>query len=189
MPEDPAIRNLLHRARSGDSDAHESLFTALEKELREVARSQMARQPKGHTLQPTALVNEAYLRIFSSESAEISGRTHFMRLASRVMRQVLVDHARKRSASKRRSQGQRLDLDQLVEEFDRRSGGLVALDEALDSLQQRDPDLVRLVEMRFFGGRTMAEIGEALGVSERHALRLWNAARAFLRAKIESEGL
>lgn len=187
MTEESDIRELLDRARRGDSAAQASLFGALHDELRGIAALQMAGQPKGHTLQPTALVNEAYLRIFKGGDCDVRGRTHFVRLASRVMRQVLVDHARRRAADKREGNGRRLELDVLVDELERRSGGVLVLDEALNRLQARNPELVRLVELRFFGGRSMAEVGEALGVSERQALSLWNVARGFLRDYLEGE--
>ena len=185
MRKDPQAVDLPCGANAEEVRAYTQLFEALEGELRALARQQMSTQPLGHTLQPTALVNEVYLRLLNSEGVNLNGRTHFMRLASQVMRQILVDHARKRGASKRQSGGRRVEFDELVDELDRRSGGgLVALDGALVRLQERNPVLVRLVEMRFFGGRTMKEISEVLGVSERQALRYWNSARAFLRTHV-----
>lgn len=193
MHGEPEVAELLRRAEGGDAEAQAHLFDALYGELREIAGRQMSHQPRDHTLQPTALVNEAFLRLFKgddggarrAEGRDLVGKTHFVRLASRVMRQVLVDHARRREADKRSPQGERVELDSLVRELERRSGGLVELDAALHRLQERSPELVKLVELRFFGGRTMAEVGDSLGVSERQAARLWTAARTFLRDQLE----
>lgn len=174
------LETLFQRLRAGDDAAREELFPVVYGELHRLARAHMARQRPGHTLQPTALVNEAFLKMCRPEEVVWVDRQHFLRVAATAMRQILVDHARKRNADKRRDPGQRVELDGLVGEFERRSGGILELDAALERLQQHDPELVKLVELRFFGGHEVAEAARLLGISERTAYRRWNVARLFL---------
>jgi len=185
MQRDTEADALFTRLDQGDESARKELFPLVYKELHQVACSQMARQDPSHTLQPTALVNEAFLRLCGR--SDVTERQHFVRLASKVMRQILVDHARRKSAAKRQQPGDRVELETLVDEYERRSGGLVALDAALERLEQRDPELVRLIELRFFGGRSMPEVAELLGVSERHASRWWQTARVFLQDELNRD--
>lgn len=166
---------------SGDQKLFESTFT----ELHRLARRQMAGQRRSHTLQATALVNEAYLKIEQANGGEPLDRSHFVRLAGRAMRQVLVDHARRKEARSFRHGAERVDLDLLAEDYERSSGGLLALDAALLRLQDEDPELVRLVELRFFAGQCVAEVATALGMSERSVARRWDVARAILRRELE----
>lgn len=170
--------------RDGDGSGEES-FSLVYEELYRIARSQMAGQKPSHTLQPTALVNEAYLKLCASADRDVRDRAHFLRLASKVMRQILVEHARRKSAFKRDACGERVEFEALADEYERRAGGLVALDAAIERLEERDPELARLVELRFFGGRSTTEIAAILGVSVRQATRLWRAARLFLRREIK----
>jgi len=172
------------RPEAGGEGARTDPFRVLHGELRRLAEREMGNQPPGHTLQPTALVHEAYLKL-RSHAAEWNDRHHFLRLAAKAMRQILVDHARGKTADRRAPPGRRLELDSVVEAYEERSGGLVALNAALDRLESRDPELVQLVELRFFCGHTMDETAEILGLSPRSAARRWNVARVFLRSELE----
>lgn len=176
---------LFERLRAGDGPAREEVLSLLYDELRGIARRHMLRQSLDHTLQPTALVNEAYLRLCGEPGRAFADRKHFLQLASLAMRQVLVDHARAKQRQKREPNGMRVELEGLVEEYERRSGGLVELDEALARLERRDPEAAALIELRFFGGRSMEEAAELLGVSERQARRWWAAARLQLQEDLE----
>ncbi len=185
MSGETQIETLFQRLREGDASAREELFPLVYEELRRLARGHMAQQRASHTLQATALVNEAYLKMCRPEGGSAwVDREHFLRLAATAMRQILVDHARKRGADKRREPGERVELEGLVAEFERRSGGLVALDLALERLAARDPELVKLVELRFFGGHEIADAAALLGISERTAARRWKTARLYLAGEL-----
>jgi len=186
MSQDARIEALFRRLSEGDLAAREELFPLVYEELRRLARSHMAHQRLSHTLQPTALANEVYLKLCRPDGAGWVDREHFLRLAATAMRQILVDHARRRAAEKRREPGERVELDGLVAEFERRSGGLIELDAALERLAQRAPELVRLIELRFFGGHDMTDVAALLGISERTAARRWNAARLYLIKELDA---
>ena len=173
------------RPAAGDAASGDGHLDLLYEELRALAHGHMRRQRPDHTLDSTDLVNEAYLRMCKGAKGPWTDRNHFLHLASRVMRQVLVDHARAKRAAKRETPGTRTDLDVLVEAFEERSGGLLELEVALQRLQARDPEAVRLIELRFFGGHSMEETARLLGVSGRQAQRWWSAARLQLRAELE----
>jgi RNA polymerase sigma factor (TIGR02999 family) len=167
------ITLLLHRIREGDRAALDTLIPLVHGALHRLAADQMRRDRNSLTLQPTALINEAFLRIFGATMPSFNDRSHFLGIASRVMRQVLVDHARKRHAQKRGS-GLQVALEDVPADFGRPSTDLLAIDEVLDRLAREDPRLVQLVEMRFFGGMTAEETAVALGESPhvvRHNLR------------------
>lgn len=183
MSDEDRIEGLIRRAQAGDRRASADLFPLVYDELRRLAGGCMARQPGAHTLQATALVGEVYLRMCGGGASWVD-RDHFLRLASTVMRQVLVDHARRRGRDKRSAGGERIELDLLVEGYERSSGDLVALDAALERLAARDPQLAQLVELRFFGGQTMDEAARMLAISPRQAARWWLTARAFLQREI-----
>jgi len=173
-------------AHSSDS---RDLFRCVYDELHGLARRNMRGQAVGHTLQPTALVNEVYLRL-AGQVDGLADRTHFLRVAARAMRQVLVDHSRRRAASKRIPRERLVDVDPLLElladDYEARARqDLVALDCALSKLALAQPQLADLVELHFFGGRTMVECAELLGVSERQTFRWWKAARAYLHREVE----
>jgi len=176
------ITALLHRAKCGDRSALDELLPAVYHELHRLAVRQLANERSDHTLQPTALVNEAYIRLFGDQTPDAQDRRHFIGIAARVMRQVLVDYARKRT-SRKRDGGilvPLLDEEPNVATTDA-SADLMSIDAALDRLGVEDPQLVRLVEMRFFGGMTAVEIAELDGESVhvvRHNLRY---AKAWLR--------
>ncbi|MBL8858090.1 MAG: sigma-70 family RNA polymerase sigma factor [Planctomycetes bacterium] len=185
MSADNRVEDLFARSRAGDTAARDELFAFVHSGLHAIARAEMAKQHGSHTLQATALVNEAYLKLGIHAAAGATDRAHFMRLAGRAMRQILVDHARRKSAQKRADPGLRVELDDLVGEYERRSGGLVELEEAIARLQAKDPELVQLIELRFFAGRSMDEVAEVLGISPRSAARRWEVARLFLKGELE----
>jgi RNA polymerase sigma factor (TIGR02999 family) len=181
MGGDASLTGLVAHARRGDSGAGEDLFLLVYGELHRLAEQHMRHQPPGHTLQATALVNEAYLRVFRGEWND---REHFMAVAARALRSVLVDHARARARDKRSPAGVRVPLEELVAELEQRSSGLLALDEALERLGRLDERMVRLVELRFFAGFSMSAAARALGLPLRTAQREWSTARAWLRKEL-----
>ena len=156
-------------------------------ELKVLARRYLSTQRAGHTLQPTALVHEAYLRVARRPDIPALGSQHFVALAARAMRSVLVDHARSRNRQKRGGQCLRMPLDDVVDSYERRSGDLGALDEALERLAAESAETARLVELRFFGGVSSLEASAILGVSARTAERLWERARAWLRRELTTD--
>jgi len=182
----PSVPELFERLRSGDQSALNQLVASLYGELRRIAARHLRSERPDHTLQPTALVHEAYLKLFDGGDRRFTGEVHFLAVASRVMRQVLVDYARARAAQKREG-GERIPLTIGLEIEAGTANDLVeilALDEALGALGAEDESLATLVEMRYFGGMTAEETAEALGLSVhvvRHDLRL---AQAWLRRKL-----
>ena len=176
---------LLTRLRNGDKEAAHDLLALVQEDLRRMAHQHMRRQAPGHTLQTTALINEAVLKLLPGLNNDWRDKAHFVTVASRAMRQVLVDHARARDCAKRRANGARVPLDDLVEDYERRAMDLEALDSALSRLEERDPRLAQLVELRFFGGLRMEEAAKILGFSLRTAEREWRTARDWLRAEVE----
>ena len=173
---------LFERLKGGDESARAELFPLVYAELHRLARVHMAGQRLSHTLQPTALVNEAFLKLGSNEAW--SDRSRFLGLASVAMRQILVDHARAKRAAKRGGDALHVELDQIVAEYEHSSHGLLELDDCLEKLKRKDPDLVRLVELRFFAGSTIEEAARELGISVRQASRWWNVARAYLKREL-----
>ena len=150
-------------------------------ELRAMAGKKMAREQQGNTLQPTALVNEVFLKLSKKKDKSWKDRRHFMLTAGRSMRQVLVDHARGKNAAKRGADWDRVTLDIALDQLQQRELDLVALDDALTQLADQDARKARVVELRFFGGLAMPEIAEVLGISLRSAEGDWYMARAWLR--------
>lgn len=163
-----------------DADPRSDLVYA---ELRRLARRAMSRQGPGHTLQTTALLHEAWLRLEKLD-ARWESKDHFLAVAARAMRSVLVDHARRRGAEKRGGGRQRVDLDDVVDGLQQRSADLLALDEALAELTRLDEELARIVEMRFFGGLKHPAIADLLGVSLRRVERGWSTARSWLYTRL-----
>lgn len=179
------VTTLLRAWSRGDQSALDRLLPQVYGELRRQAGRYMRRQTPGHTLQPTALVHEAYLRLVGSEPVECRDRAHFLALAAKVMRSVLVDHARARSAAKRGSGAVHVTLAAVD------SAGtpatvvdLEALDEALDRFAEIDPEKSRLVELRYFGGLSIEEAAEVLDMSPATVKRQWTTARAWLRREL-----
>jgi len=196
MTQPPDATILLRRLAEGDASATGELFPLVQAELRRLAASYMSGQPSGHTLQATALVNEAYLKLVQRDRGSVSDRAHFFRLAASAMRSVLVDHARSRRREKRGGGADRVTLratlhDGALRDVASQGGGggvdMVDLDGALSRLQSLDEQLARIVELRFFGGLTSAQIGESLGVTARTVDRGWRVAQGWLRADIERQ--
>lgn len=182
------VTQLLDKYRGGDRAALDHLLPLVYKELKQIATRALRSEREGHTLQPTALVHEAYLRMVGSENVPWQNRAHFLGCAARVMRNILVDHARARIADKRGGDAQRVTLSEAFLQADRCDVDLVALDDALSALAAFDEEKGRIVEMRFFGGLTEEEIAEVLGVSERTVRRSWTLARAWLRRAMLGPG-
>ncbi len=171
---------ILERVRSGDAEAQGELWPLVLNELRRMAIAHLRSERTDHTLQPTALVNEVFLRLSGRNAMDWKNRAHFFAMASKAMRRVLVDHARGHGRVKRGGDWQKLELDGGVIYEPERSWELVALDDALDQLAEWDPRQSQIVEMRFFGGLTEEEIAEALGTSSRTVKREWAFAKAWL---------
>ena len=172
---------------SGDENAAEQLFPLVYGELRRQARIYLSRERADHTLQPTALVHEAYLRLVDQTVLRAENRQHFFGIASRLMRQILVDHARRKKAGKRGGAAQRFSLDETCLLPDDAAGDLIALDEALERLEALDARRSKVVELRFFGGMGEAEIADLLGVNEKTVRRDWQFAKLWLYREL-SEG-
>jgi len=179
-PPSGAITRLLTQLKSGNREAESQLISLVYDELRNLAAHYLRLERPGHSLNATALVNEAYLRLVEQKGVDWQGRAHFFGVAAQIMRRVLVDHARKRMADKRGGARQKISLDDVVLVDERRSDELLVLDDALHRLEQWDLQQSRIVEMRFFGGLTEDEIALVLGISTRTVKRDWSVARAWL---------
>jgi len=179
QPDGDEITVFLNRLTKGDSDAAQQLLPVIYQELRQLARVQLRHERQGHTLQPTALVNEAYLKLVGQRE-EWSSRTHFFALASQMMRRVLVDYARQRNRVKRGSGETPERLDDACGMSEQRSAAILELDEALEKLAKLEPRQVRVVELRYFAGLTVDEIAGVLQVSPKTVKRDWTVARAWL---------
>jgi RNA polymerase sigma factor (TIGR02999 family) len=166
--------------RLGDCQAEEKLVLLVYGELRRLAASYLRRERSDHTLQPTALVHEAYLRLRELRGIEWQSRTHFFALAAQLMRRILIDHARAHCARKRGGSGEAVSLDDVLVFSRPRSEQFIALDEALTRLADRDRRQSQIVEMRFFGGLTEEEIATLLAISTRTVKREWRIAKAWL---------
>ncbi len=188
MEERDRATQLLAAAGRGDAVADEELFAVVYADLHRVASAYLQRERKGHTLQPTALVHEAYCRLVDAENLEFADRRHFYAVAARAMRRILVDHARKRKAAKRGGGAGRIPLDRLPELPAERDAWLTALDDVLGDLEKQDPRQAKVVELRFFGGLTIQETGETLGVSHATVERDWKVARAWLARELAKFG-
>jgi RNA polymerase sigma factor (TIGR02999 family) len=181
MPESDAITQLLRRLSAGEPRADAQLLPLVYEQLRRIAARQMVGERAGHTLSPTALVHEAWMRLSGEHGLEPADRRQFFAIAARRMRQVLVDHARRRGAGKRGGgqDAEALTLSALAGDADVGIDTL-ALDQALEQLEALDERKVRVVELRYFGGLDMADIAELLGISRATAQRDWEVARSFL---------
>lgn len=172
------------RWRAGDRDALEALVPLVYKELRGIARHYLRRERPGHTLQSAALVHEAYLRLLDQRPFDTENRAHFLAVASRLMRQILVDHARTYGAAKRGAD-RRVELDVSLVVPQMKTTDVVALDDALNALSKLDEQQGRVVELRFFGGLATDEIAEVLGVSASTVKREWSVAKAWLTREMK----
>jgi RNA polymerase sigma factor (TIGR02999 family) len=188
-PSPERLTLLLHAAQGGDQAAIESLFATVYAELRTLAARQLGHERPGHTLQATALVHEAFLKLMQQETAGVRTPAEFLGVAALAMRRILVDHARKRGRHKRGGgiAVERTLLDGLADQWGERAIDLVALDEALARLAARDVQKARLVELRFFAGLSMQEAADAIGLPLRTVEREWTAARAFLRSELDED--
>jgi RNA polymerase sigma factor (TIGR02999 family) len=180
------VTEVLEAVGRGEEAAAERLLALVYEELRQMARHRMARERTGRTLQPTALVHEAYLRLFADSSPGWENRAHFFAAAAEAMRRILIDRARRRLAQKRGGQRQRVTFDEQAAVTEPPPEVMLALDEALSKLAGIDPPMARVVELRYFGGLTVAETAAALRLSPRTVDRLWTAARAWLEREIDA---
>ncbi|USN97932.1 MAG: sigma-70 family RNA polymerase sigma factor [Phycisphaeraceae bacterium] len=186
MPSPEEVTQILHNVAKGDSDAAAQLFPLVYDELRRLAGSYFTNERIDHTLQPTALVHEAFIRLVRTEDASWESRAHFYRVAALAMRRVLVNHARDRKRAKRGGGAVRVPLEGLSEE-PTRDEDLVALDDALERLADLDERKVHVVQLRYFGGFTIEETATILGISPAQTKRDWTAARAFLLREISGD--
>jgi RNA polymerase sigma factor (TIGR02999 family) len=184
-PVPPAeVTELLRRWSGGDVAARESLVPLVYDELRRLARYYLASQRSDHTLQSTAIVHEAYLRLAGRDNVHWENRSHFFAVAAQLMRRILVDHARKRNAAKRGGAHLTLLVDETVEPSSQRELDLVALDDALKALAELDERQSRIVELRFFGGLSIDDTSRILDISPATVKREWSTARAWLHEEI-----
>jgi len=178
------VTQILQNLNAADPRVRDDLVAVVYDELRALAQAQLRRERAGHTLQPTALVNEAYLRLFDASANSWESRAHFFGVAARAMRQVLVDYARKRDAAKRGGELERVTLVTDIAEAGDNATDVIELHMALEKLSAQDEALARLVELRFFGGLTLDEAAEMLGVSRRKAAQDWGVARLWLMREL-----
>jgi RNA polymerase sigma-70 factor (ECF subfamily) len=181
------ITQLLINWRNGDKAALDQLMPIVYEELRRLARGFMGRERNNHTLQTSALINEAYLKLVDQDETNWQNRAHFFAVAAQIMRHILVDHARSYGYEKRGAGAQRVSLDDAKVFSEERAGELVALDEALTDLAAVDPRKSRLVELRFFGGLNIDETAEVMDLSPTTVQREWRAAKAWLQRFIKGE--
>ncbi len=183
----PEITQILQDWNNGDDNAQDRLLKFVYEDLKRQARSLMAQERSDHTLQPTALVHEAFLKLGDGAKVIWKNRSHFYGFASHLMRQILVDHARLHAAAKRGSNPIHFSIDDIDIPLEERADSFLAIDEMLDRLAELDGRQARIVEMRFFGGMTNGEVAEALEISESTVGREWQSARLWLSRKL-SEG-
>ena len=187
-PSGPVVSQLLAEARHGDRGALDKLMPVLYEELRRLAKRHMLRQSPGHTLQTTDLVNQAYLRLVNVQGAEWKDRLHFLSVASRAMRSVLVDHARRRRYAKRGGNRVRVSLEDAAIVSEQPGAEVIAVHEALNRLALLDQRKSQIVELRYFGGLTIEETAEVLDISRETVNREWNKARAWLYDALRQGG-
>ncbi|MDQ6736376.1 MAG: sigma-70 family RNA polymerase sigma factor [Gemmatimonadota bacterium] len=183
---DPTVTELLQAVRAGDDGAPDRLAASIYDELRRLAASYMRRERPDHTLQPTALVHEAFMRLIGTENTAWEDRAHFFAVASQVMRRILVDHAR-RSRTLKRDHGYGVTLDDSVPDPATTSLDVLRVNDALTALAAIDPRQARIVEMRFFVGLTIDETAEVLGISPATVSREWTLARAWLHSDLSRD--
>lgn len=178
------VTELLIRVSSGDEEAHSELMQAVYDELHRCARFFMRRERPDHTLQATALVHEAYIRLVRQKDVQWQNRAQFYAVAAQLMRRILVDYARNRQADKRMGNRLKLTLDEALEVADRKDLDILLLDEALSELAKFDPRQSRIVELRFFSGLSVEETAEVLGISTATVMREWRIAKMWLYSEI-----
>jgi|SRR5271165_4658 len=180
------IGHLLESVRKGDADAAFTLMPLLYNELHRLAMHYMRNERPGHTLQATALVNEAYLKLIDQREANWESRAHFIAVAAQVMRNVLIDHARGRQRVKRGGLQQKVQLEDVVLISEEQTDDLIALDTAMKRLEEIDARQSRIVELRYFGGLTVEQTAEVLGISPKTVKRDWSVARAWLHRELRT---
>jgi RNA polymerase sigma-70 factor (ECF subfamily) len=185
-PSTHEVTQLLLDWSDGDQAAFDALMPLVYDELRQMARRYMSRERPGHTLQTTALVNEAYLRLVDQKRVHWQNRAHFFAVASQAMRRILIDYARKQRYAKRGGGAPKISLEEAAVMSQERAADLVALDEALTTLASIDPQQSRVVELRFFGGLTIEETAEVLKLSVDMVKREWATAKAWLSREMSN---
>lgn len=181
------ITQLLAEWRDGNQSALDELYPLVYDELHRLARRYMSRERKGHTLQTTALINEAYVRLVG-QKVNWANRSHFFAISAQIMRRILIDHARRHAYAKRGGGAQQVSLEEAATVTPDQSAELIRLDEALTSLAEMDPRRSQVVELRYFGGLNNEEIAGVLNVSENTVTRDWNMARAWLYQQLTGSG-
>src|SRR6266550_1469267 len=181
------VTELLIEWSNGDKAALDKLIPLIHKELRQLAHHYMSHERPGHTLQTTALVNEAYLRLINRKGVHWQNRAHFFAIAATLMRSILVDHARSHAYAKRGGGIHKIELDEAMIVSQERAAEVLALDDVLKQLANFDPQQSRIVELRFFGGLTIEETAEVLGLSPATIKREWSTARAWLYRELNKK--
>jgi RNA polymerase sigma factor (TIGR02999 family) len=187
-PRQHEITELLAEWRDGNQSALDELYPLVYNELHRLARRYMSRERKGHTLQTTALINEAYVRLVDQKNVQWANRSHFFAISAQIMRRILIDHARRHAYAKRGGGARQVSLEEAATVTPDQSLELIRLDEALKSLAERDPRRGQVVELRYFGGLSNEEIADVLKVSENTVTRDWNMARAWLYQQLTGSG-
>ncbi len=184
MITEPAVTQLLKEIQSGDKDALDQMLPLVYGELKKLASYQLRRERSNHTLQPTALVHEAYMRLINQREVDWRDRAHFFGLASQMMRRILVNHALAHKAEKRGGENVMLSLDEVLNFSEKPGVDITLLDDALNRLERIDPQQSKIIELRFFGGLTVEEVAEVLNVSGSTIKREWRIAKAWLYEQI-----
>ncbi|HEU4712044.1 MAG TPA: sigma-70 family RNA polymerase sigma factor [Pyrinomonadaceae bacterium] len=179
-PQEHEITQLLAKWSDGNQAALDELYPLVYEELHRLARRYMSRERKGHTLQTTALINEAYVRLVDQRNVQWANRSHFFAISAQIMRRILIDHARRHAYAKRGGGARQVSLDETAAVIQDNLSEFLRLDEALTSLAQLDPRRSQVVELRYFGGLNNEEIADVLKISENTVIRDWNMARAWL---------
>ena len=185
-PDPGEITRLLNTVASGDREAMDRLMPLVYPDLRALAGHFLRREGSGHTLQPTELVNEAFLKLVDQTRVDWKGRSHFFAIGATAMRRILVDHARAKLSKKRGQRPVKVELNEDMMISTARHEDVLALDQALERLAELDPEQARIVELRFFGGLTVEEVAEVLGVSKRKVEAEWTVTRAWLRRELSA---
>jgi len=187
-PHQHEITELLAEWREGNQSALDELYPLVYDELHRLARRYMSRERKGHTLQTTALINEAYVRLVDQKNVHWANRSHFFAISAQIMRRILIDHARRHAYAKRGGGARQVSLEEAATVVPNKSEELLRLDEALKSLAEMDPRRSQVVELRYFGGLNNEEIAGVLHISENTVTRDWNMARAWLYQQLTGSG-
>ena len=182
------ITQLLAEWSDGNQSALDELYPLVYEELHRLARRYMSRERKGHTLQTTALINEAYVRLVDQKNVQWANRSHFFAISAQIMRRILIDHARRHAYAKRGGGAHQVSLEEAATVVPDQSQELLRLDEALKSLAEMDPRRSQVVELRYFGGLNNEEIADVLHISENTVTRDWNMARAWLYQQLTGSG-